>query len=220
MEDLFHLVVSLALAEQVPETDAFGQAETLGDGVEWVDDAGHVAQVAVQSRSEAAPSAVQWHALGTVQPERVTCPVCGAVAEADEDSGELPTCSGCGTRDTWEARQGGRFRGIVGAIDACPSLEELGAMGKRLYALGLTHEQAGVAWSHYRLRKAALEQAVMLRPTARALLARVERAAPHSLGQVGGRLYQLQHTNAVSVSTNEWRRIWAAYRARRGPVRA
>src|SRR5206468_3809617 len=115
-------------------------------------------------RSEAAPSAVQWHALGSVQPERVTCPVCGGVAEVDEESGELPTCSGCGTRDTWEARQGGRFRGIVGAIDACPSLDELGALGERLY--------------------------------------------------------RIQHTHAVSVSTTEWRRIWAAYRARRSPLRA
>jgi hypothetical protein len=108
----------------------------------------------------------------------------------------------------------------VGAIDACPSLDELGALGKRLYALGLTHEQTSVAWSHYQLRKSALEQAVTLRPTARALLARVERATPRSLGKVGERLYQMQHTQAVSVSTIEWRRIWAAYRARRSPVRA
>jgi hypothetical protein len=141
------------------------------------------------------------------------------VVEADPDAAELPTCAACGTRDTWEARQGGRFRGIVGAIDACPSLEELGAIGKRLYTLGLTHEQASVAWSHYQLRKSALERQVALRPTARALLARVERATPRSLGLVGGRLYQLQHTQTVVVSTTEWRRIWAAYRARRSPMR-
>jgi len=177
IEELVHLVTRLALVEQAPETDALEHAETLGDGVEWVDDAGRVAQAAGQSPAEAARSTVQWHALGTVHPERVTCPVCRAVSEADEDSGELPTCPGCGARDTWEARQGGRFRGIVGAIDACPSLEELAALGKRLYALPLTHDQTGVAWSHYQLRKAALEHAVTLRQPARALLAQVERHA-------------------------------------------
>jgi hypothetical protein len=65
-------------------------------------------------------------------------------AESDPDASDLPTCAECGTRDTWEARQGGRFRGIVGAIDTCPSLEALGGLGKRLYALALTHDQA--AW--------------------------------------------------------------------------
>ena len=83
-----------------------------------------------------------------------------------------------------------------------------------------THDQAGVAWSHYQLRKAALERAVTLRPPARALLARVERATPRSLGQLGGQLYRLQHASGVVVSTTEWRRIWSVYRARRGPVRA
>src|SRR5262249_15115989 len=195
-------------------------AEPLGEDGAWVDDAGRLAQSAVQAVAEAALPALQWHALGTVQPEQGTCPVCRAVVEADPDAAELPTCAACGTRDTWEARQGGRFRGIVGAIDACLSLEELGAMGKRLYALGLAHEQGSVAWSHYQLRKHALERQVALRPTARALLARVERATQGALGQLGGRLYQLQHTHAMVVSTTEWRRIWAAYRARRSPVRA
>jgi hypothetical protein len=219
-EDLVHLVTRLALAEETPETDALEHAETLGDGVEWVDEAGRVAQAAGQSPVEAAQATVQWHALGTVHPERVTCPVCRAVSEADADSGELPTCAGCGARDTWEARQGGRFRGIVGAIDACPLLDELAALGKRLYALQLTHDQAGVAWSHYHLRRAALEHAVTLRQPARALLAQVERATPRSLGQLGGRLYRLQHASTVSVSTTEWRRIWSVYQARRAPARA
>jgi hypothetical protein len=219
MGDLVALVARLALVEQAPEDDALEHAEALGDDVEWVDAAGRLAQSALQGRAEAAPPTVQWHVLGTVQPEQGTCPVCGAVVETDPDAAEVPTCAACGTRDTWEARQGGRFRGIVGAIDACPSLEELGPMGKRLYALGLSHEQASVAWSHFQLRKSTLERQVALCPTARALLTRVERATPRSLGPLGGRLYQLQHTHTVVVSTTEWRRIWAAYRARRCPVR-
>jgi hypothetical protein len=66
-----------------------------------------------------------------------------------------------------------------------------GGVRSRPRALQLTHDQASVAWSHYHLRKAALEQAVMLRQPARALLAQVERATPRSLGQLGGRLYRL-----------------------------
>jgi hypothetical protein len=98
IEELVHLVTRLALVEETPETDALEHAEALGDGVEWVDDAGRVAQAAGQSRGEAAQSTVQWHALGTVHPERVTCPVCRAVSDADADSGEVPTCAGCGSR--------------------------------------------------------------------------------------------------------------------------
>ncbi len=124
-------------------------------------------------------------------------------------------------RRSRSARNSGiRGKAQPSLIGARPSLDELGALGKRPYALALTHEQASVAWSHYQLRRTALERTVTLRPTARALLARVERAVPRSLGQLGGRLYQMQHTHAVSVSTTEWRCIWAAYRARRGPVRA
>ena len=77
-----------------------------------------------------------------------------------------------------------------------------------------------MAWSHYHVRKTALEQVVTLRPPARALVARVERATSRSLPQLGGQLYRLQHAGAVSVSTTEWRRIWAVYRGRRGAVGA
>jgi hypothetical protein len=85
---------------------------------------------------------------------------------------------------------------------------------------GIASGDCYFGWSHYQLRKSALERQVALRPAARALLARVERVAPRALGLLGGRLYQLQHTHAVVVSTTEWRRIWAAYHARRSPMRA
>jgi len=187
----------------------------LGEAIESVDDAGRVAQRTRQSDDEAAPSRVQWHALGSVHPERVTCPVCRAAYVVDDEPAELPTCPACGTPNTWEARQGGRFRGIVGAIDACPSREALAALGKRLYALALTPDQAGVAWSHYHLRKQALEAQVVLGQPARALLAAVEQASPKALGRVGSRLYRTQHAGARTVTAPEWRRIWQAYHARR-----
>ena len=57
----------------------------------------------------------------------------------------------------WESRQGAAFCTLVAEIDGCPSLGELARLGKRLYALSLPHDQAGVAWSRYGFRRAALE---------------------------------------------------------------
>jgi hypothetical protein len=108
---------------------------------------------------------------------------------------------------------------VIGAIDHCPSLEELAALGKRLYALGLDHDQAGVAWSHYHLRKQALEAAVTLRQPARTLLAEVEHASRRFLPRLGSCLYRVQRIPAIPVSAPEWRRIWRAYQARR-PARS
>jgi hypothetical protein len=210
--DLVHLVARLALVEEVPDTDALEEAECLGDSAELVSTDGQVAQLARQSPGAAQ---VAWHALGTVRPERVTCPVCRAVYDADDEGGDLPVCPECGARDAWESRQGGRFRGVIGAIDHCPSLEELAALGKRLYALELSHDQASVAWSHYHLRKQALEAGVTLRQPARVLLAEVEHASPSFLPRLGACLYRVQRTPAIPVSDPEWRRIWQAYRARK-----
>jgi hypothetical protein len=210
--DLVHLVARLALVEQVADTDALEDAECLGDSAERVATDGQVAQPAGQTERAAQ---VAWHALGTVRPERVTCTVCRAVYEADDERGDLPVCPECGARDTWETRQGGRFRGVIGAIDRCTSLEEMAALGKGLYTLELSHDQAGVAWSHYHLRKQALEAAVALRQPARVLLAEVEHASRRFLPRLGACLYRVQRTTAIPVSAPEWRRIWQAYQARK-----
>jgi hypothetical protein len=127
----------------------------------------------------------------------------------------LRACPACGTSDTWEARQGEAFRRLVAEIDGCPSLAELGTIGKRLYTLRLAHEQAGVVWTHYRLRKAALELAVPLGAAAHALLAEVEQATAAALPGLGTRLYRRQHSGAAQITPLEWRRIWQAYQARR-----
>jgi len=220
VEELVHLVAGVALAEPVPDSDALDHAQPLGDDVEQVDETGRVAGWATHPEGAGALPAVQWHALGPLHPERTTCPVCRAVCEVDDDSPEPPACPACGTRDTWEARQGGRYRGIVGAIDGCPSLEALAALGKRLYALGLTRDQAGVEWSHYHLRKQALEAALPLGQPARTLLGEVEQASRWFLPRLGACLYRVQRIPTSPVSAGEWRRIWSAYRARRAPVPA
>ena len=61
----------------------------------------------------------------------------------------------------------------------------------------------------------ALEAAVTLGASARALVARVERAGERSLARLGARLYRLQHACASSITASEWRRIWRVYHARR-----
>jgi hypothetical protein len=142
------------------------------------------------------------------------CPVCRERYEADDESVELSRCPACGTRDEWEARQGAAYRALVAEIDGCPSLTELAALGKRLYALALPHAQAGVAWTHYQLRKAALEEAVTLGAVARALIARIEAAPESTLARLGAQLYRMQRAGA-GITPAEWRRVWCAYRRRR-----
>jgi hypothetical protein len=213
IEDLVHLVAQLAIAEAVPDSDAFDEAERLGDYAEAVDGDGGVGQVPEQSSAESAWLA--WHALGSVQPQLVECPACRAVYEVDDEAAALPVCPACGVADTWEARQGAGFRELIAGIDGCVSLAELTVVGKRLYALALEHDQAGVAWSHFRMRKAALEAAVELGAPARALVARVERAPERELPRLGARLYRLQRAAAAAIAAGEWRRIWQVYHARR-----
>jgi hypothetical protein len=120
----------------------------------------------------------------------------------------------CGARDEWEARQGARFAALTAEIDGCPSLTDLAVLGKRLYALALPHDQAGVAWTHYHLRRAALEAAVTLSADARALIARIEAAPARALPRLGAELYRTQRASAA-ITPAEWRRVWRAYRARR-----
>ncbi len=215
VEDLVHLVARLALAEQVEDADALEDAEPLGDAAERVTAEGRVTDTPAEP--DAAGAFLAWHPLGSVFPETIACALCGERYAADDEAAEVPACPECGAPDTWESRQGPAFRALVTEIDGCPSLAELAALGKRLYALGLSHDQAGVAWSHYRLRRAALEAALRLSAEARSLLAEVERARDRELPRVGAKLYRLQRHGTTAIATAEWRRIWQAYAARRRP---
>lgn len=97
---------------------------------------------------------------------------------------------------------------------ACPSFPDLAATGKRLYALRLPHDQAGVAWTHYHLRRQALETAITLGRVARALVGRIQTAPAAALARLGAELYRRQRAGAA-ITPAEWRRVWRAYRARR-----
>jgi len=133
----------------------------------------------------------------------------------DDSSPDLPVCPRCGVTDTWEARQDPAFRALVAEIDSCASLAELAALGKRLYRLRLSHDQAGVAWSHYQIRKAKLEAGLGLRPLAGALVHDVNDADSRMLPRFGAWLYRRQRAKGSMLSAPEWRRIWQAYQARK-----
>jgi len=84
----------------------------------------------------------------------------------------------------------------------------------------LPRAQAGVAWTHYQIRKARLEAGTPLGPAARQLLAEIETADAHALPRLGAALYRRQHEpDGAAIPAAEWRRLWAAYRARR-PARS
>jgi hypothetical protein len=213
VEDLVHLVAQLALAEQLAEADALEDAEPLDDAAEAITTEGRVTEPPAEPDADVA--SLSWHALGSIYPETVACGVCGARYEADDEAAEIPACPECGAPDTWENRQGASFGTLVAEIDGCPSLAELARLGKRLYTLALPHDQAGVAWSHYALRRTALEATVALGTEARALVSEVERASERELPRVGAKLYRLQREGATAIAAIEWRRIWKAYGARR-----
>jgi hypothetical protein len=94
----------------------------------------------------------------------------------------------------------------------------LADLGRRLYAAHLPRAQAGVAWTRYRIRQAALDRAVPLGSPARALLSAIEGAPARALPRLGAMLYRRQHAASAPdgvITPPEWRRLWQAYRARR-----
>jgi hypothetical protein len=211
----------LGAITSVPDTDALEHAEPLGDDAERVTDTGDLPREPTGTTDPNGawtpePATLAWRVLGTIDPPRVRCPRCDTRYVADDDAAELPMCPCCGTPDTWEARQSATFRAWLRAIERCPTRSALADLGRRLYAAHLPRARAGVAWTRYRIRKAALEAAVPLSATAHQLLVTIERTDTWALPRLGAALYRRQHAaGAPGPTPGEWRRIWAAYRARR-----
>jgi hypothetical protein len=221
LTELLAWAARLGAVSSVPGTDALDHAEPLGDDADRVTDTGDLTREPGDATDPDAattpePAALAWRVLGTIDPPRVRCPRCGARYVADDDAPEPPACPRCGTPDTWEARQPAAFRALLQAIDTCPTRIALADLGRRLYAAHLPRAQAGVAWTRYRIRKAALDAVAPLSAVARDLLAEIERAEPWALPRLGAMLYRRQHAaGAPGLTAAEWRRIWAAYRVRR-----
>ncbi|MBI4611394.1 MAG: DNA-processing protein DprA [Candidatus Rokubacteria bacterium] len=215
LQELYWLVVDLARVEEASEADALAHAERLNGRAEWVTTEGVLPLDAGAAEDEPALTPDAWHRLGSIHPEGIRCPGCGLEYEADDEAAELPSCPRCGVADTWEAHQDQAFRALIAEIEGCASLAELAALGKRLYALRLSHDQAGVAWSHYQIQKAKLEVALTPGFLANALLRDVIHADTRVLPRLGAWLYRRQRVKGSALSSPEWRRIWQAYQARR-----
>jgi hypothetical protein len=222
LTELLAWAARLGAASSVPDTDALDHAEPLGDDADRVTDAGELAAPTSEAPAGAAatsePATLAWRVLGTIDPPRVRCPRCGTRYVADDDSPEAPACPRCGTPDTWEARQPAAFRALLQAIDTCQTRTALADLGRRLYAAHLPRVQAGVVWTRYRIRQAALDRAVPLGSAARALLAAIESAEAAALPRLGAALYRRQHAPAApdsAITRAEWGRLWQTYRTRR-----
>jgi hypothetical protein len=221
LTELLAWAARLGAVASVPDTDALEHAEPLGDDAERVSDTGDLpreptAATDPDAAGAPAPATLAWRVIGTLDPPRVRWHRCGTGYEADDDTVDLPTCPRCGTADTWEARQPAAFRAWLRAIETCPSRAALSDLGRRLYAARLPRAQAGVAWTRYRIRQAALDAAVPLSAAARELLAAIQRADEWALPRLGAAFYRRQHAaGAPGLTPAEWGRIWAAYRARR-----
>ncbi len=203
-------------------TDALDHAEPLGDDVERVTDAGELAGGAVgRARPRRASRRRSRRRSPGACSGRSTRRGCAAPAAAPATwptttPPELPACPRCGTPDTWEARQPAAFRAWLQAIDDLPDPDRPGrprpsalrgapAPGPGRRRVDAVPDPPGRA----RRRGAAQRR--------RARAARDDRARGH-LGApaLGAALYRRQHAaGAPGLTPAEWRRIWAAYRARR-----
>jgi hypothetical protein len=223
LTELLAWAARLGAVSSVPDTDALDHAEPLGDDADRVTDAGELTReladaTDLDAASTPEPATLAWRVLGSIDPPRVRCPRCGARYVADDDVPEPPACPRCGTPDTWEARQPAVFQALLASIEACPTRTALADLGRRLYAARLPRAQAGVAWTRYRIRQAALDRAVPLGPAARALFAAIESAEAAALPRLGATLYRRQHAPAApdsAITRAEWGRLWQAYRTRR-----
>ncbi len=223
LTELLAWAARLGALDSGSDGDALDHAEPLGADVERVTDTGELAAAPLDATDADVaptpePATLAWRVLGTIDPPRVRCPRCGTRYVADDDVPEPPACPRCGTPDTWEARQPAAFRALLQAVDTCPTRTALADLGRRLYAAHLPRAQAGVAWTRYRIRQAALDRAVPLGSAARSLLAAIESAEASALPRLGATLYRRQHAPAApdsAITRAEWGRLWQAYRARR-----
>ncbi|HQB14055.1 MAG TPA: hypothetical protein PLF52_06355 [Syntrophales bacterium] len=124
---------------------------------------------------------------------------------------------------TWEERQSRSYRSLLGKVRGMNDLDSLRALGKKVYALGLSRDQAGVLWYEYRKteRRIMAEIGKSLSVSARRLLQQV-RNANGNLAALGARLFKIQRGTVKMADPprkHEWIVIWAAYHDRQAALR-
>jgi hypothetical protein len=125
---------------------------------------------------------------------------------------------------TWEERQPRSYKSLLAKVRGIGDLDALRDLGKQVYALGLSRDQAGVFWHEYRKSEqrivAVLKKSLGI--SARRLLDQV-RKANGNLAALGARLYKIQNgvvKMADPPCKHEWIVIWEAYHDRQAAVQA
>lgn len=124
---------------------------------------------------------------------------------------------------TWEERQPRSYKSLLGKVRGIADLDALRDLGKKVYALGLSRDQAGVFWYEYRKSEqrilAALKKSLGV--SALRLLQQV-RNANGNLAALGARFFKIQR-GAVKMADppkkHEWIIIWEAYHGQQAVVR-
>ena len=124
---------------------------------------------------------------------------------------------------TWEERQSRSYRSMLTKVRGMNDLDALHDLGKKVYALRLSRDQAGVFWYEYRKteRQIMTEIGKSLSVSARQLLHQVQNANGN-LAALGARLFKIQRgviKMADSPRKHEWIIIWAAYHDRQAALR-
>ena len=119
---------------------------------------------------------------------------------------------------SWEEEQPEGYRALLERIVRTAGSEALAAMARNIRSLALTRDQAAVAWTAWRIRRAHLEASLPLASVARNILARIAstNGTRRELARLGTWLYRAQRTGSPKLAAHEWRAIWTAYRERRG----
>ncbi len=124
---------------------------------------------------------------------------------------------------TWEERQSRSYRSLLTKVHGMNDLDALRELGKKVYALGLSRDQAGVFWYEYRKSEQRImtEIGKSLSLPARQLLHQVQNANGN-LAALGARLFKIQRgviKMADPPRKHEWIIIWAAYHDRQAALR-
>ena len=124
---------------------------------------------------------------------------------------------------TWEERQSRSYRSLLTKVRGMNDLDALRDLGKKVYALGLSRDQAGVFWYEYRKSEQRImtEIGKSLSLPARQLLRQVQNANGN-LAALGTRLFKIQRgviKMADPPRKHEWIIIWAAYHDRQAALR-
>ena len=119
---------------------------------------------------------------------------------------------------SWEAEQPDGYRAMLGRIARAARPETLTAIARDIRSLALTRDQAAVAWTAWRIRRAHLEASLPIGSVARGILARIGRVngTGRDLARLGTWLYRAQRTGSPRLASHEWRAICTAYRQHRG----